>query len=244
MAGPGCGGKVEWRQHPKEFPYFCDGVAYVEKVSWRSWGGARAKARATMNEAALNSHNSAATAPRLRTPVTVVASQIKRCDGRRAYTAIVIHFPSRNGNAKKLPLHSYLPRCEAKGAHPSPLRAAEFRARPSGIACGLYDGERGVIPGAKCQTASSPAATEVGKVYVAQIGPSGNVNRCSEPLHDPEDFCEWGNLGENAPEYSPGKQVSVGRFSCKVLEAGVECTVTASGKGFLIEPGEIATVGA
>ncbi|MCW3028106.1 MAG: hypothetical protein JWN81_1317 [Solirubrobacterales bacterium] len=36
MGGPGCGGRIEWRQHPAAFPYFCDGAAVIEHVRWRN----------------------------------------------------------------------------------------------------------------------------------------------------------------------------------------------------------------
>jgi hypothetical protein len=91
MAGPGCG-RVEWFRHPAAFPYFCDGAAVVEKALWSNWGSSTARAEATFNEAVLNSHNNVASAPRRRSAVTIVASQIKHCDGRRAYSSVVIHY--------------------------------------------------------------------------------------------------------------------------------------------------------
>jgi hypothetical protein len=90
MSGPGCGGLNEFRQHPAEFPFFCDGTAYVEKAHWSNWGKPRATASAILNEALLNAHNSVATAPRERTPVTVIVSRLKVCKGHRAYSSIVI----------------------------------------------------------------------------------------------------------------------------------------------------------
>lgn len=108
MAGPGCGGQ-EWFQHPSSFPYFCDGVAYVEKAHWQSWGGGKAKATATMNEALLNSHDSAATAPRQLSAVTLIASHRERCGTRHVYKSVVIRFDHpRKGEAETLKLASLI----------------------------------------------------------------------------------------------------------------------------------------
>jgi hypothetical protein len=55
--------------------------------------------------------------------------------------------------------------------------------------------------------------------------------------------CDLGNVGENAPTYGIGKTVTVGRFACEVQAAGVRCTVTASGKGFVLGPRRLRAVG-
>jgi hypothetical protein len=116
MAGPGCGGAAEWFQHPAEFPYFCDGAAYVEKAQWERWGAARATAEATMNEAVLTGHNNVGTAPRRLSAVTVVASHVERCGSRRVYGSVVIHFDDpRKGSPSTLKLHTYL-RCPKPSA--------------------------------------------------------------------------------------------------------------------------------
>jgi hypothetical protein len=109
MAGPGCG-RLEWLQHPSAFPYFCDGAAFVEKVRWRSWGSSTAKASATMNEADLRHGKSVATAPRIRSAVTIIASHIELCGHRRVYSSVAIHFNRPNKGPSTLHLASYLPR--------------------------------------------------------------------------------------------------------------------------------------
>ena len=42
---------------------------------------------------------------------------------------------------------------------------------------------------------------------------------------------------------APGQTSTVGPFTCKVLETGSECTVTATGKGFLITPESLTELG-
>jgi hypothetical protein len=245
MAGPGCGAKAEWFQHPAWFPYFCDGAAYVEKAHWRRWGAARAKASATMNEAVLTGHNSVGTAPRSRSPVTVVASHVERCGTRRAYKSVVIRFDDpHKGQPKKLKLASFLRCPKAPTAHPPTPTTAEFRTRPGGgfVGCAMYAESRTQIGGVRCQGNPQPSEGEEPLVQVAKLQADGQVFSCSR-LAAVDDRCELGNLGEPIPTYAPGKRVHVGAFACDVLEAGVECTVVASGRGFLITPDEVTTVG-
>lgn len=113
MAGPGCGGGYEWFRHPEAFPYFCDGSAVLEKARWRDWGAPKATAQAVLNEAALNSHNNVATAPRRRTNVTIVASRIELCGYRHVYTRIVIKLAEPVKGIKKLEEAELLPKCSA-----------------------------------------------------------------------------------------------------------------------------------
>ncbi|MGH3427323.1 MAG: hypothetical protein ACRDQZ_07105 [Mycobacteriales bacterium] len=243
MAGPGCG-RHEWFQHPRAFPYFCDGAAYVEKARWQRWGSDRAKAKATMNEAVLTAHNSVGTAPRLRSPVTIVASQIRFCGHHRAYTRIVIRFHKSHKGVDKLELGSLLPSCSASPGGGSASDAAEFRVRPAGalIACGMYSQAYAPPPQVICEALRTGSEDEEPVEQVAKLHPDGKVLACSQPLTS-DNHCGAGNAGEGIPTYSTGKRVNVGPFACKVLTGMVQCTVTASGKGFLISPDEITTVG-
>jgi hypothetical protein len=241
MAGPGCGG-TEWFQHPRAFPYFCDGAAYVEKAQWQGWGGASARAEATMNEAVLTAHNSVGDAPRSLSPVTVIASHVERCGNRRVYRSVVIHFDDPHKGPDKLKLPTYLP-CKPPATQAGPSKAAEFLARPAGgfISCGMY-AEAGAKPQVVCQGIPKAGQGEDPLEQIAKLHPDGQVVACSQPLSAGDNHCDAGNAGERIPTYAAGKRVKVGPFACEVLEAGVECTVVASGKGFLITPSEIAPV--
>jgi hypothetical protein len=75
---------------------------------------------------------------------------------------------------------------------------------------------------------------------LATLQPNGQLATCSQ--QGTENRCELGNLGV-VPTFPAGKVVTVGPFTCKVLETGVECTVTATGKGFLITPETLTEVG-
>jgi hypothetical protein len=109
MAGPGCGGRFEWYAHPAAFPYFCDGSAVVQKARWQHWGQSTATAAATFNEAVLTAHNSVGTAPRRSSAVTIVASHVELCRGRRVYRSVVIRYDRPQPGPSTLPVASYLP---------------------------------------------------------------------------------------------------------------------------------------
>lgn len=111
MTGPGCGGRSEWFRRPVTFPYFCDGAAVIEKAKWRHWGQTVTEAHAKFNEAVLTSHNSVGTAPRRTSAVTITASHIKRCGGRRVYSSIVIRYDKPQRGPRTLKLASFLPGC-------------------------------------------------------------------------------------------------------------------------------------
>jgi hypothetical protein len=56
--------------------------------------------------------------------------------------------------------------------------------------------------------------------------------------------CNIGNSGEDrVPTLAYGKRIVVGRFSCRSLRSGIRCTVTLSGKGFLINSTQASRVG-
>jgi hypothetical protein len=117
--------------------------------------------------------------------------------------------------------------------------AAEFYARgPSGtatVSCAIYDGYAGQSE-ALCEHISGHAESK------ATLSADGSVVLCRG--HSIEsNRCGLGNVGENAPTYRVGKTVTVGRFACAVQAAGVRCTVTATGKGFLLGTRRLRAVG-
>lgn len=119
---------------------------------------------------------------------------------------------------------------------PAPSNPTEFYARPPGgfITCIVL----GLPPEVVCfggPQSSDPLEN------VATLHPDGQVETCSR--HQAEVRCSEGNVGENTPTLSAREVDSIGPFMCKVLETGVECTVTATGKGFLITPESVTEVG-
>jgi hypothetical protein len=80
--------------------------------------------------------------------------------------------------------------------------------------------------------------------HAANVQSNGDVTSCSEEVSMMRADCYAGQGNdEGLPYLSPRQQTTVGSLTCKVLEAGVECTVTATGKGFLITPESSTEVG-
>lgn len=131
-------------------------------------------------------------------------------------------------------------RTNGKPGPPSaPSNPTEFRARLAGgtFGCAVNENAEALCTGV-------PSTPEGGTpfVQVARLQPDGQSTGCVE--HGLADtHCFSGNLGDPVPYLSPGQQSSVGPFTCKVLEASVECTVTATGKGFVITPTAVTEVG-
>ena len=72
---------------------------------------------------------------------------------------------------------------------------------------------------------------------------SGTVDACSAHSMALTNAYDLGKAGEGTPTFRPGKQITVGRFGCRILTDGVRCTLTTSGRGFLFTPTTIVPVG-
>jgi hypothetical protein len=227
MGGPGCGGAHEWRQHPVSFPYFCDGAALVERAHWRNWAKATATARATMNEADLRHGASVGTAPRIHSAITVIATHIETCGGRRAYTLVSIRFDKPHRGQRTLQYPAYLPHCSV-GSPPSGSSGRRLWSALEGkVECGptapplaeLLCQSRAIPP------PPNPGEGDSGFVFLKATG-SAMVAQVSQLL--------W-------PQYGPFTPLAAGAtWSDKALQ--ISCTVGASeircsngtGNGFTI----------
>jgi hypothetical protein len=237
---PGCNGEpYAWSQHPSAIGLTCDGVAFIERVRWRHWGDAAARATGILN-VAQDCTPSCATAPRHRYAVTIIASSIGYCGNRRVYGKITGHYKLA-GHLRTITQATF---CSLTGQRPSrhpapapaPSNPTEFYARPPGgfITCIVL----GLPPIAVCS--GGPQSSDPLE-NVATLHPDGQVETCSR--HQTEVRCFEGNAGENTPTLSAGEIDTQGPFTCKVLATGVECTVTPTGKGFLITPESLTEVG-
>ena len=116
--------------------------------------------------------------------------------------------------------------------------AAEFYVRGAnltGVSCAMYDGY-GSSPVALCEFFSNHTQTK------ATLRPNGSVVLCrTHKITSAR--CELGNAGEGSPTYRVGKTVTVGRFACTVESEGVNCVVSATGKGFLLGTKKLRGVG-
>ena len=119
---------------------------------------------------------------------------------------------------------------------------------------------RWLLGGALCAAALAGAATAEARVAWF-LSPSGNLG-CEVADHDPRGayaFCQsdrrpqtvrmavtgrlricrgercLGDPPENTPTLAYGRQVRVGRFRCASEQAGIRCTVVATGRGFVID---------
>jgi hypothetical protein len=105
---------------------------------------------------------------------------------------------------------------------------AAFHSPSGNIECGIRD-ERGSAV-VECWTFRPPQK--------ARLSPTGKLTLC----RGSEARCKLGNIGEE-PTLRYGRQITVGRFRCVSLKAGVSCTVIRSGNGFLINRDGVRRVG-
>jgi hypothetical protein len=228
MGGPGCGGKIEWRQHPATFPYFCDGAAVVEHVRWSSWGKPTATAHATMNEADLTVGTSVATAPRVHSAVTITASHIETCSGRRAYTSIRIRFDKPHRGPRTLQFGTYLPHCSAGSTPTGASSSLLWTALEGKVWCGpTAPPLRELL----CQSKSVPAPPTP-----ADYGDPGFVFLHATGVPQPARVSQllWHEHQTPTPLAAGATWGSKElQITCRVSESEVRCS-NASGNGFTI----------
>lgn len=123
---------------------------------------------------------------------------------------------------------------------PPPTHVVEFYDRSLSRVVGCEIDDSTVVAGGGQVVCTSYSSTAVQK---AVLNGSGQVVVCTQPVHGPTDPCQLGNLGDPIPTYGVGQSVAVGGFRCQVLQAGLQCTVIASGKGFLFGPSAVTPVG-
>ena len=125
-------------------------------------------------------------------------------------------------------------------APPGPItNLTEFRTdlAAGSVMCALAVGEKLL-----CRATPNAAGRSEPLSQVASLLPDGSLTSCTEHLSVPR--CAEGDFGDEIPALGPGQQLTIGPFGCTVLATGIQCTVAASGKGFVISPQQIATVGA
>jgi hypothetical protein len=117
---------------------------------------------------------------------------------------------------------------------PPPPTTEFYAAVPGGrIGCGIG-------PAAQILCIGFPAATAE-RMPVAMLRPDGTVTSCTQSYDDPE--CFQGDLGERTPTIAAGKDLTIAQYHCAVSDTGVQCTITASGKGFEITLQQVTAVG-
>jgi hypothetical protein len=214
---------------PKMIALFADGSWDVEQLRWSGWGSS--VARATGISSASNGIPNQAEGKRIKSAARVTLSKPGKFEGREVYRCFTLTIPSRPSSNQHLCLKQegdswYL------AATPStprrPTTTTDFLARSIGGGCSMSTLR------VTCETYDMPG-------QVATLKPSGAVTICVLPSS--ANSCGQGDFGEHTPHYGVGKNVTVGRFRCQVLAAGVRCTMTTTGKGFLISKTDIKRVG-
>ena len=227
---------------PSGFVMFQDGSWVLEGLHWAGWGSSVAHATGVSN--ASNDIPDVASGKRIKTPAYVTLSNPGRFQGHEVYRCFTLTVPSFPQSDQHLCLgHAHSIYILEPAKHPAPApkpvaTALEFFAG-NGIPCGMNGSGPVSEDGASCESRRVPSnGTEVfAQRAAAEL--NGHVATCAGS----ETACSLGNPGIS-PTYPPGKVVTVGRFTCKVLENGVECTVAATGKGFLITLEKVTEVGA
>ena len=105
--------------------------------------------------------------------------------------------------------------------------AVTFISPSRNISCQIYDRKRTAY--VYCQSRRRP--------HSVRMNLAGRFTVC-RGVH-----CLGLPGSSGAPPLSYGRQITVGRFSCRSRQAGVRCTVIRSGKGFLIDRAGVRRVG-
>jgi hypothetical protein len=105
-------------------------------------------------------------------------------------------------------------------ATPRKAKSARFYTPSHNLSCAMADRDaRGSY--VYCQSFKPP--------HNVRMSPDGRLKICRGTR------CSIGNPAANTPTLGYGKQITVGRFSCRSQRSGITCTVIRSGKGFLID---------
>ncbi|HTZ88574.1 MAG TPA: hypothetical protein VMB05_18070 [Solirubrobacteraceae bacterium] len=127
----------------------------------------------------------------------------------------------------------------ASGSAPTPVNPQRFKVvLPTGdFECeGQGAGEVGCF-------AEPASGSSLVLKQEAILRPSGQVVACRNEDPSADTHCYGGNDGTPAPTLAVGEQSTIGRYLCKVIASGVECTLAPTGPGFRITVTEIALVG-
>jgi hypothetical protein len=227
---------------PKGFLMFQDGQWVLERLHWTGWGSR--VAQATGISSASNDIPNAAQGKRIKTSAHVTLSSPGRFRGHEVYRCFKLTiraYPRSDQNLCLGHAHNLYLLEPVKHVAPAP-----HVSNPQEFRVGLMTGTMTcavAAEGSICQGVPTvPEGTDP-LVQVAKLQPSGQLTSCSEYEAMPRSTCFEGNFGDPIPSLHPGQASTVGPFTCKVLNTGVECTVTATGKGFLITPGSVTQIG-
>jgi hypothetical protein len=80
------------------------------------------------------------------------------------------------------------------------------------------------------------------RITTARMSARGSVKTCRTRAHR---HCQIANpsKGDATPALHTGKSVVVGRYRCRARQTGVECSIISTGRGFLIDRGQVHRAG-
>ena len=211
---------------------FADGSWDVDHLSWTGWGST--VARASGISSASNGIPNQAQGRRITRPAQVILSNPGPFFGREVYRCFQLTVPSARQSDQRRCLTNNAGYWFLSVPTPARPRVVEFYAGPPlrYIGCEMDTGgplNPPVTGQVRCQD-QSPNLSQVATVVA-----NGTVHICASP-NPGSATCGLGNFGEKTPTFNSGKTVTVGRFTCAILSSGVRCTVTATGRGFLMGP--------
>jgi hypothetical protein len=232
---------------PSTFLLFEDGQWFLQDMHWTGWGSSVAHATGISNSS--NDIPNAEQGKRIKTWARVTLSDPGWFQGHEVYRCfdLAVPPPATLGPHPWCLLHSGSLWGLMEGAptpRPAPpksLQVLEFNAgaplggtRLGGVECEIDDDPSVNLVEVNCQSMSfvSMTSTTPNHIETATLAANGRVQLCAG--QNGSDRCDIGNEGLNIPTFKVGRRVTVGPFRCQVLDTGVKCTVTKSGKGFLI----------
>jgi hypothetical protein len=126
----------------------------------------------------------------------------------------------------------------AAGANGSGTAGGQEFYAPGPLACEMDNRPSIGVVGVLCETIRTRDNR------TARLKSDGSVIGCM--IHGAGNTggrCVLGNVGMNTPTFSVGERATVGPFRCQLHPTGVQCTVVATGKGFLFTVNSLTAVG-
>jgi len=207
-----------------------DGTVAVNKLSWSGWGSSAAHAHGIFS--ASNCRPNCAQGKRTADPAQVTLSSPGVVFGHTVYRCLHLAVPKLprptqmclgplpgNGSPYGYVIGATKAVPPKSAGAPTTL---EFRTTlPGGVGCEM-DARGPTLTQVFCQ---SVPPTDPTNGHTATLKANGPFTTCGATC--------VGNAGEGTPTFPVGKTATVGPFTCTVESGGVQCVVTATGKGFL-----------
>ena len=214
---------------------FQDGSWAIIKLRWSGWGSSVAHASGLSSST--DCKPNCATGKRTDVPAQVTVSSPGVVFGHTVYRCLQLNVPSSPKSSQRYCLGPQAP--NLYGYVPRASRPVPPKPAPAQIGLGFLTSLPGHI---SCQMDAEPTMKQV---FCQSLGPP---TQHGVTLHADGTFSSCGvtcvgNPGQGTPTYTVGKTATIGPFTCTVKTGGVQCVVTATGKGFLFNASGATSVG-